>query len=111
MRLTTDHANQIDSRAKRDYVFDKQFKFTQAEGLSEVSRGLERQRKPPVGSQNKYDPERVAETRIGRFWHPFWVLGFQHESVSIASLNPRLPSATHRVGKIKAAVLDCLSKT
>ena len=45
--------------------------FTQAEGLSEGSRGLERQRKPPVGSQNKYDPERVAETRIGRFWHPF----------------------------------------
>jgi hypothetical protein len=45
--------------------------FTQAEGLSEGSRWLERQRKPPVRSRNKYDPERVAETGIGRFWHRF----------------------------------------
>ena len=77
--------------------------FKQAEGLSEGSRGLERQWKPPVRTQNKYDPERFAETRVGRFWHPFRVPGILKPSpgVSLRS-TPGYRLATLRVGKITA---------
>jgi hypothetical protein len=83
--------------------------FTQAEGLSEGSRGLERQRKPPVRSQNKYDPERVAETQIGTVLAPFQGAfeSARFPGVSFYS-TPGYLLTSLRLDKIKAAVFDCL---
>jgi hypothetical protein len=85
--------------------------FTQAEGLSEGSRGLERSGNPRFARKIKTTLKGSQKNGADGSGTLSGCWDFNtNPGVSLRS-TPGYLLATLRVGKIKAAVLDCLSKT